>query len=53
MSTVCRLPDSFIGVGYGFISDEFNQDVDKNLTKADTIKGMIHPIGWEEIFIIP
>lgn len=24
VSIVCRLPDSFIGIGFGFISDEFN-----------------------------
>lgn len=49
--SVYRLQDNFIGIGYGFISDEFNQDVDKIL-KVDNIRVMINLTGWEKIFII-
>ena len=37
-----RLQDSFIGPGYGFISGECRQGVDKNLTKVPTIRGLIN-----------
>lgn len=47
-----RLPDSFTGIGYGFVSDEFKQGVNKNPTKVDTIREMINLIGWKKILII-
>lgn len=46
-----RLPDSFTGIGYGFVSDEFKQGVNKNPTKVDTIREMINLIGWKKILI--
>ena len=49
--SVYRLQDNFIGIGYGFISGEFKQDVDKIL-RVDNIRVMINLTGWEKIFII-
>lgn len=49
---VYRWWENFIDIGYELISDELKPGVDKNLTKVDTIRGMINLTRSKTIFTI-